>query len=194
MNILVDQLPEVVKVGGSAFDLETDFRAGISFYLLVEAGENDPLKLCAPFFPNGMPYNISGAVDAVVYFIRGGEESAGDKVQKSSKPAYSYSVDSEAIYADFWRFYNVDLSADSLHWWTFRSLLMGLPEDSNFKTRIYYRTCNLNDLPKKEKQRIAKIRKEIEIKTPETDNKITLEQRNKNMLDYVRKRTNRGGE
>ena len=194
MNILVDRLPEVVKVGGSAFDIETDFRAGISFYLLIEAGENNPLKLCAPFFPNGMPYNISGAVDAVVYFIRGGEEPATDKVQKSSKPAFSYSVDSDAIYADFWRFYNVDLSVDSLHWWTFRSLLMGLPEDSNFKTRIYYRTCNLRDLPKKEQRRIAKIRKEIEIKAPETDSKITLEQRNKNMLDYVRKRTNQGGE
>lgn len=65
---------------------------------------------------------------------------------------------------------------------------MGLPEDSNFKTRIYYRTCNLKDLPKKEKQRIASIRKEIEIKTAEVG-KVTLEQRNRQMLDYVEKRS-----
>lgn len=194
MNILVDRLPEVVKTGNSTFDIETDFRAGISFYLLLESGEEDARKLCAPFFPSGLPYDIGGAVDAVIFFIRGGEEPAEDKGQKSSKPSFSYSVDSDAIYADFWRFYNVDLSTESLHWWTFRSLLMGLPEDSNFKMRIYYRTCNLRDLPKKEQRRIAKIRKEIEIKVPETNNKITLEQRNKNMLDYVRKRTNQGGE
>lgn len=190
MNILVDRLPEVVRVGQSAFDLETDFRAGISFYLLVEAGENDPRKLCKPFFPSGLPEDTNGAAEAVVFFIRGGEEIAEDNAQKSNKPYFSYSVDSDAIYADFWRYYNVDLSTDDLHWWTFRSLLMGLPEDSNFKTRIYYRTCNLKDLPKKEQRRIAKIRKEIEIKAPETTHKITLEQRNKQMIDYVAKRTN----
>jgi hypothetical protein len=84
----------------------------------------------------------------------------------------------------------VDLATENLHWWTFRSLLMGLPEDSNFKMRIYYRTCNLKDLPKKEQRRIAKIRKEIEIKAPESSGKITLEQRNKQILDYVAKRSN----
>jgi hypothetical protein len=158
--------------------------------LLIESGENDPRKLCAPFFPSGLPKNIEKAVDAVVFFIRGGEGTSEDNAQKSNKPAFSYSVDSDAIYADFWRYYNVDLATEDLHWWSFRSLLMGLPEDSNFKMRIYYRTCNLKDLPKKEKQRIAKIRKEIEIKAPEANNKITLEQRNKQMLDYVSRRSN----
>jgi hypothetical protein len=67
---------------------------------------------------------------------------------------------------------------------------MGLPEDSNFKKRIYYRTCNLKDLPKKEQKRIASIRKEIEIKIAEKGGKITLEERNKQMLDYVIKRSN----
>ena len=67
-------------------------------------------------------------------------------------------------------------------------MLMGLPEDSNFKMRIYYRTCNLKDLPKKEKQRISSIRKQIEIKVAEKSGKLTLEERNKQMLDYVAKR------
>lgn len=188
MNILTDFLPSSVKVGNSTFDIETDFRAGISFSLMVEAGENNLYKLCAPFFPKGLPLDISGAVEAVLYFLRGGDTTEEKTKKTNSKPSFSYKVDSDAIYADFWRFYNLDLSQDSLHWWTFRSLLMGLPEDSNFKTRIYYRTCNLRDLPKKEKQRIAAIRKEIEIKTAEVG-KVTLEQRNKQMLEYVEKRS-----
>lgn len=190
MNILTDRLPSTVKVGTVNFDIETDFRAGITFSLLIEKGEDNIIKLCKPFFPNGLPRNVVEAVEAVLYFYRGGEETKGDSVGGSDKPSYSFEVDSEAIYADFWRYYSIDLARDELHWWTFRSLLFGLPEDSNFKNRIYYRTCNLKDLPKKEKQRIAKIRKQIEIKTVEKGGKLTLEQRNKQMLDYVRKRFN----
>ena len=188
MNILTDYLPSSVQVGNSTFDIETDFRASISFYLMIEAGEENIFKLFSPFFPKGLPLDISGAVEAVLYFLRGGDATEEKTQKTASKPSYSYNVDSEAIYADFWRFYNLDLSQDNLHWWTFRSLLMGLPEDSNFKNRIYYRTCNLKDLPQKERKRIAAIRKEIEIKTAEVG-KMTLEQRNKQMLDYVEKRS-----
>lgn len=189
MNILTDYLPSSVKVGNTAFDIETDFRAGVYFYCMVEAGEDDLYKLCKPFFPKGLPYDINGAIEAVIYFLRGGEKTE-DKAPKNNKPSYSFNVDSEAIYADFWRFYNIDLSQDALHWWTFRSLLMGLPEDSNFKMHIYYRICDLKGLPKKEQKRIATIRKQIEIKTVEKGGKLTLEQRNKQMLDYVTKRAN----
>lgn len=189
MNILTDYLPSRVKVGNTEFELETDFRAGISFSLMVEAGETNLSKLCEPFFPGEIPREINGAVEAVIYFFRGGAELREEKAPAgNNKPSYSFNVDSEAIYADFWRFYNLDLAQERLHWWSFRSLLMGLPEDSNFKMRIYYRTCKLSDLPKKEAKRIAAIRKEIEIKTAEKGGKITLEQRNKQMLDYVSKR------
>ena len=190
MNILTDYLPSSVKVGNSTFDIVTDFRAGVSFYLLIEEGEDNPYKLCEPFFSKGLPLDINGAVDETIYFLRGGEKTEDNAPKQPNKPAYSFAVDSEAIYADFWRYYNLDLSQDRLHWWTFRSLLMGLPEDSNFKMRIYYRTCKLTDLPKKERQRISNIRKQIEIKVAENGGKLTLEQRNKQMLDYVAKRSN----
>lgn len=191
MNILTDYLPSIIQVGNTSFKLDTDFRVGVSFYRMIEAGEENPYKLCEPFFPEGLPLDIIGATEAVIYFLRGGDATEEKAPTKKEKPSYSFNVDSEAIYADFWRFYSLDLSKDNLHWWTFRSLLMGLPEDSNFKNRIYYRTCNLKDLPKKEQKRIAAIRKEIEIKTTEKGGKITLEERNKQMLDYVKNRGNK---
>lgn len=193
MNILTEHLPSLIEVENTTFKLETDFRAGIEFSLMIEAGEENIYKLCTPFFPEGLPLDINKAVEAVIFFFRGGEILEEKATTKKEKPSYSFNVDSEAIYADFWRFYSLDLSKEYLHWWTFRSLLMGLPEDSNFKTRIYYRTCNLRDLPKKEQKRIAAIRKEIEIKTVEKGGKLTLEQRNKQMLDYVSKRSKETG-
>lgn len=193
MNILLDKLPSSVKVGGVFYEIETDYRAAVKLSLMVEKGEKNPFKLCKPFFPKGLPSDIGGAVEAVLFFFRGGVEAEKDtnapQKPKDDKPAYSFDVDSEAIYADFWRYYNIDLSVETLHWWTFKSLLMGLPEKSNFKDRIYYRKVKLADLPKGERKRIAAIRKEIEIKTGEKGGKITLEERNRNMIDYVKNRS-----
>lgn len=193
MNILLDKLPSSVNVGGVVYEIETDYRAAVEMALMVERGEKNPFLLCKPFFPGGIPKDINGAVEAVLFFFRCGEDAekhtASPQKPKDDKPAYSFDVDKEAIYADFWRYYNIDLSRDFLHWWTFKSLLMGLPEKSNFKDRIYYRKVKLSDLPKGEKKRIAAIRKEIEIRPHNNGGKISLEERNQKMIDYVKKRS-----
>lgn len=194
MNILTDILPSKIECNGSVFELETDYRAAVKMAVMIEKGEKDPVELCKPFFPNGFPKDIQGMVEAVIYFFRGGEKPT-EKEEKetpkpqNNKPTWSFIVDSEAIYSDFWRYYNIDLATAKLHWWTFKSLLWGLCTDSNFKMRIYYRSVKLSDLPKGERKRIASIRKEIEIQTAETGGKMTLEQRNNTMLDYVTKRS-----
>lgn len=187
MNILIDRLPEKVRVGSTVYDLNTDFRAGIEFEVLVEGGEMKVFPLLKPYFPGGIPENENEAVEAVLWFYRCGAEPQGD-TPNNGKPAYSFSVDSSAIYADFFRYYGIDLSCEEMHWWAFRALLMGLPENSAFKQRIYYRTCKLSDLPKKERERVSKIRKEIAIEA-KTGRKLTLEERNQKMRDYVLKRS-----
>lgn len=191
MNILTEALPEQIKIDGSTFEPVTDYRASIDFELMVEHGEQNLYKLLSPFFPSGLPCNVEAATEAVLWFYSCGAERTRDE-NRQNKPAerkrvYSFEVDAEAIYSDFSRFYNIDLSSANLHWWKFRALLMGLPEDSAFKKRIYYRTCDTKDLPKKERKRILDIRKEIEIKTASSGS-MTLEERNRKMLEYVRKR------
>lgn len=191
MNILTESLPEQIKVRDSIFEPVTDYRASIEFEMLVENGEKNIQALLSPFFPNGLPYDIAAATEAVLWFYACGAErtQTENKQNKTAerKRVYSFKVDAEAIYSDFSRFYNIDLSSAKLHWWKFRALLMGLPEDSAFKKRIYYRTCDTKDLPKKERKRIHDIRKEIEIKTASSGS-MTLEERNRKMLEYVKKR------
>lgn len=191
MNILTDKLPHTVRVGNSVFQLNTDFRAGVAFEMLVESGETSE-KLLYPFFPDGLPHDIAGATAAVLWFYRCGEEQKETTERVKHKRAYSFAVDSGAIYADFRRFYGIDLSVDGLHWWAFRSLLIGLPEDSNFKQRVYYRTCDLKDLPKKERDRITKIRKQIEIKEEEAT-RMTLKDRDSQMREYIKRRITEQG-
>lgn len=195
MNILSDKLPEGVKVNGTFFYLNTDFRAGIKFDLMLEAGESDVLKILRLFFPEECPKDIVGALEAISVFFAGKELPKKDETVKKEKRSYSFNTDAETIFADFWQYYRIDLSTEYLHWFAFKALLEGLPDESGFKRRIYYRTCNLKDLPKKEKERIGKIRKLINIEQEERG-KMTLAERNAQMLAYVQKRANetKGGE
>ena len=192
MNILTDRLPETVTVGASQLEINTDFRAGVAFELMVEKGETNVYRLLYPFFPDGFPDDLDfeAVLEPVLWFYRCGDKSEQKGTgQTNNKQAYSFGVDGATIYADFWRFYGLDLSAMYLHWWAFRALLTGLPDDSGYKQRVYYRTCDLKGLPKKEQARINEIRKLIAI-NPDQRGKVTLEERNAQMLAYVSKRSN----
>lgn len=188
MNLLTDALPITVDIGGQAYDIRADFRAGIEFELMVESGEEDPRVMLRPFFPWGIPRDIEGALQAVMAFYCCGalpDKTAGKPTK--TRQAYSFRVDAGAIFADFWRYYGLDLTQDELHWWAFRELLMGLPEKSEFKQRAYYRTCDLKGMSKKERERILKIRAGLDIKA-KTSTKQTLEERDAAMLEYMARR------
>lgn len=199
MNILLNSLPNTVNIGGKETEIETDFRAGIKFELLIQKGEEDIEKLLEPFFPNGINENdlLEALRSAELFYCCGKlpeKKSSGGTVKKGE--SYSFEQDANIIFADFLNFYGIDLNSISLHWWAFRSLLEGLPEKSEFKQRIYYRTCDTKGLSKKEKERILKYRKSIEIKPINKRNKMTLEERNRQFKAYVKKRSSepRGGE
>lgn len=187
MNILIDRLPSAVSIGRNRYQLETDYRAAVAFELLVDEGVENVGELMRPFYPHGFPDNVEEAVEAALWFYRCGEELPKEQPKKKPR-SYSFEMDADTIYADFWRYYNIDLSSEALHWWAFRALLAGLPDDSGYKERVYYRTCDLKGKPKAEQDRIKKIREYIAIKK-NNKGKLTLEERNALMLEYVAKRS-----
>lgn len=189
MNILIDRLPECVIANGRRFSIETDYRAAVAFELLVDGGETDIYKLIAPFYPQGLPADIEGAVTAVLWHYGCGEEKPEGEGKSDKAKPYSFDFDADVIFSDFWRHYNIDLSSEALHWWAFRALLAGLPEESGYKQRIYYRTCNLKGLPKAEQERIKRIRNIIAINKKTGNKKLSLDERNALMLEYVAKRS-----
>ena len=186
MNVLVDRPPNVVVINGHRYQIETDYRAAVAFEIMADKGEENLYNLMEPFYPNCFP-GTEEAVEAALWFYRCGEDIPKEKPKKSAR-SYSFEVDAETIFADFWHYYNIDLSSEGLHWWTFRTLLAGLPDDSGYKQRAYYRTCDLKGMPKAEQERIKRIRSLIAIKKENTG-KMTLEERNALMLEYVAKRT-----
>ena len=56
-----------------------------------------------------------------------------------------------------------------MHWWEFRALFLALPDDSETKKRIGYRSMKLNDIKdKEERRRIRKIQRDIMIPVSDT--------------------------
>lgn len=189
MNILTDTLPKTVEILGRSYPIQTDFRVGVEFEITVQENPDKLINVLMKFFDGAIPEaNAQDIFSAVEWFYCCGSTEEKETAPASEiKQGYSFSVDSNAIFADFWNYYNIDLSQEGLHWWAFRSLLEGLPDESEFKQRIYYRTCSLKGLTKKEKDRIEKIRKRIEIKKKQ-EGKITLEERDNKMLAYMERR------
>lgn len=128
-----DNLPKSLEIGGYTYPINTDFRAGMEFELMMQKGERDIVKLLIPFFGEKIPRDIEGAFDAVELFYCCGTIPERKEKISNTNPAYSFDVDKNAIYADFWRFYNINLWTTSLHWWMFRALLDGLPNESETK-------------------------------------------------------------
>lgn len=185
--LLTKELPGWVDVGGVAHPINTDFRAGIEFETLIQKGGCNYFELLTLFFGEQIPHDYKNALQSVMLFYSCGELPEKKESPKSKRQAYSFEADSTAIYADFWRYYKINLWEDSLHWWIFRALLEGLPEKSKFKQRVYYRTCDLKDLSKNERKRILRIRKQIAIEDTASP-KMTLAERNNAMLAYIQRR------
>lgn len=189
MNILTDTLPNTIVIDGVKYKINTDFRAGVVFESMLMSGEWDFEKVAKMFFQDKIPGDLKSAFKSIELFYCCGklpEKTAKNAAKKEMKQAYSFDMDAEVIVADFWHYYNIDLTQEGLHWWVFRALLDGLPNDSNFKERAYYRTCDLKNLSKNERKRVVEIRKLIEIK-PRGEKK-TLEARNNGWKDYIARR------
>lgn len=93
-------------------------------------------------------------------------EDEEEEQQKSGKPVFSFSEDAGCIYAAFREAYGIDLQQiDYMHWWEFRSLFDWLPDSTEIKQRIMYRSIDPGTIrDKDERKRIKKIQRAVALK------------------------------
>ena len=105
------------------------------------------------------------SLSALEFPVRQQEEESIEVFEDEGvKKAIYYEQDAPYIISAFQREYQMDLlSVEYLHWWKFRMLLDGLSEESQIKKRIYWRTCNVSKMDKKERMEILRIRRKITI-------------------------------
>lgn len=168
-NILLDALPTTVEVDGTEYSIETDFRIGIQFEMLLGdrsiKQEDKVLIALRMYYGKEIPRNIRGAVDAIVDFYRCGVEP--DERKTAAKSAigkrrmdkiYDFDADAALFYAAFLDQYRIDLNEAEIHWWKFMAMFEGLRRDHEIQRIMQIRGTDLASIEnQKERQRIMRL-------------------------------------
>ncbi len=142
MNILIDELPEAIEIGGQAYAIHSDFRTALRILMAFEDNDLANLEKHLVLIQNlyqERPAESNQAFEAGIKFLNLGEESEDD----DSPRVYSFSKDANLIFAAFRQTHGIDLATTELHWWMFLALFMDLGADTAF--------CNLVSLRKRVK-------------------------------------------
>ena len=181
MNVFYEELPESLEINGREYPVITDFREWLRFSDMLKSDipQNYKLEFLEDMFLEDIPpiYSLEDVdlvMKAITDFLslsalefpvwQQEKESIEVFEDEGVKKAIYYEQDAPYIISAFQREYQMDLlSVEYLHWWKFRMLLDGLSEESQIKKRIYWRTCNVSKMDKKERMEILRIRRKITI-------------------------------
>ena len=192
MSLLTDRLPVHLEVCGARWPINPDFRLMVELESAVTSPDGlhaDTLEdLLTSFYPQGLPPDLEGSVDGMLWFYRcGKEEAEGENAALGKARAYDFEQDAEALYTSFLQAFQVDLTTDSVHWWRFRRLMFGLPAETPFAQRLHYRTADTSSMGKEQKKHYTKMKRLLAIREPARTHE-TLAQRDARMLAYVERR------
>ena len=189
MNILIDLLPSSVKIDGTEYEINSDFRTSVLFSLLMEddnlSEEEKVLQALNLYYPT-IPNNSEKAIEKIKWFYSCGklDNPIGNKKARAiSKKVFDFEVDANYIYSAFMSQYNIDLQdIEELHWWKFKALLEGLKEDNKLSKIIEYRSVDLSKIKDKEQRKFYKdMQKQYSLKKENVEDLKLLEEWNKKL-------------
>lgn len=145
-NVLYEALP----TEWNGYHINTGFHIGVQISLLLEdEAVNERVRteiLLTLLFGNESgeveecPQTVEEIQECLQWFLTGWNHD-NNPAQEEKVRIMDYNIDQGRIYADFLRFYNIDLEFTEMHWWKFNWLLWNLPnEDSSFMNVIEIRT------------------------------------------------------
>ena len=188
LNLLLDNLPETVKVSGKEYPFDTDFR---TFIILEKILDNPALtdrqkvgEMLDLFFTDEIPEDQEGAINAILEMYQGGEEQKPVKPRRAArngnvelKPTrlYSFEYDAPLIYGAFLHDYGIDLNeVEYLHWWKFLALFRSLESGNRIVEIMGYRGADPSKIKDKaEKARIMELKNKFALPdTSTTEDKI----------------------
>lgn len=169
MDILSNKLPESVIIEGVENAVNTDFRTFLNFESIMENEELEEsekteniIKILTDFYVN-IPNNLDEALNKLIWFYLGGdsEEETTDTNKAATEKCYSFKHDANYIYSAFLQEYKIDLQTIDMHWWKFKTLFLGLSDETQIKKIMSYRTIDLKEIKEDSQKEFYKKMKEI---------------------------------
>lgn len=188
-----DPLPETVEIDGHRYAINSDFRFFVALEQAIYSGSNpDVAELLRDFYPQGVPANVDEAAQKMLWFFQGVEDDSDAPPAQAGKKnrQYDYAQDADVLAASFLDSYGIDLYKDSLHWWTFRRLMLALPDTSPFMERVRFRVIDINKVDKKLQPYYRRMRALHAIKKHKAEGaeQMTVSKRDDALREKMRKR------
>ena len=149
MNMLINSVPDGLKIAGTEYKIHTDFSVWIEFEKLLSDESKNAHKTISDIknliFCDKQPPPRADeeTVNKILWFYR-----CGKKLQKSShtseKEIFSYDYDDGYIFSAFLEQYHIDLEQTKLHWWKFHALMLSLSDSTEFVKIMGYRSVEIN--------------------------------------------------
>lgn len=172
MNLFYEEYPDTILVNDVEIPIITDFREYVKLMDMLNDSEllsHEKAHFLLQYFKE-IPRDFSAAIDALIGFVlmdqlQTSETEKNEEEEIVKKEVYSFEVDYPFIFSAFLSEYGINIrTIPYMHWWEFRLLFDGLPEKTEIKQRIMYRSIDLNEIKDKdERKRIQKIQNAIRL-------------------------------
>lgn len=194
--------PEYVEVEGKRYKINTDFRVAIECNRIAEDDSIGNLEramaiIYTLFGDEGIntPDHYERLLELAQKYLVCGNELDNNV---NDKPDMDFIEDYGLIWASFMSDYNgLDLDKIEMHWWKFMDLMNGLSNSELGNCCVLNRIRNLRTFDvseikdKKERDKILKAKKQVELKKYKNRNKKKATEREKqsamNFLNKLRK-------
>lgn len=178
MNILVDSLPDSIRINGEDYPVDTDFRTGIEIITAFEdpdLSDNEKAMVLIGRLYKEKPQDLQEAISKGVKFLDGGEDQSDSPSSHQGMRLYSFTKDARIIYAAFRQTHGIDLQTERLHWWQFLALFMDLGAETTFSNLVNLRRKVKTGKATKEERKAAREMGDM-FEIPDTDTR-TLEEK-----------------
>lgn len=183
-------LQDSLKILDIEYKIDTDFKTWIEFYTIInlENDENKKLASLIKFLNKlGLPI-LKESLESCAEFFAGNKYNKIKEtgiVSDVSKSNYCFKKDFKYIYSAFLEQYKIDLYVTNIHWHKFQALFSSLNDDCMFSKIIYYRSVELNKVPKEQKDFYQKMKKMFSL--DDNHKKMTTKEYHKAIFDRMEK-------
>lgn len=178
-----------VIISGNEYQIDLSFDTVIRFYELIDDKNlesiekiilgfklfyNDSKKAEDTFTFEEMQQAINDIVDYIQSNPYGSIGSEGESTGQDSNMNYSYSQDAGAIYSSFMADYKIDLLNEqgSMHYLTFKALMSGLSEDTQFQRILAIRSRSIAGLEGEELNSLLELKNYYALDSEKTVNSL----------------------
>jgi hypothetical protein len=173
MNILIDELPEKVEIGGEEIDLNTDYKNVLLYFRVLkdeELEEGDKLGIALRLFFKTIPKDIEEAIRYIneEYIVCSAKRDVDPKKIKASekeKKVFDFEQDGTLIYVSFMQQYRINLIETKMHWYEFKALLDGLGEGTALRRLIEFRRMKPKEMPRERRLELMELQKELAVRS-----------------------------